>query len=354
MSIFKHIRWLQRARPAGSFAVAVAIGMTMGGAIAYAWLRASPAPVRALRESDIPSSSGYTFTDPLLGLAMSGNVATSDYNNLQQQVASYISQEKQSGLQVASVNFRDIEQSDGFTVSPDISYDPASLTKVPLMMAYYYLSETNPSILSDTITYSGATNLDAQEQIRSSTQLIPGARYTVDEMIDHMIRYSDNNAEQLLADHLASTGNLSILTNLFGDLGIKIDTNDTDNMTVQTYSLFLRVLFNATYLDRADSEKALRLLSETDFGSGIRAGVPSAVPVAEKFGDARIMNAANVQVGAELQDCGLVYYPEHTYILCVMTKGETIPHLEMVIAGISKIVYQDMQARYPASASSSR
>ena len=162
-----------------------------------------------------------------------------------------------------------------------------------------------------------------------------------------MILYSDNNAEQLLADHLAATNNLDVLSDLYDDLGIKIDPNNTDNMTVQAYSLYLRVLFNATYLDRADSEKALKLLSEVEFSDGIRAGVPSDVPVAEKFGDARMVDAAGTQVGAELQNCGLVYYPEHTYLLCIMTKGDDVQNLETTIAGISRIIYQDMQARFP-------
>ena len=218
-------------------------------------------------------------------------------------------------------------------------------------MAYYYLSETDPSILSDQIYYSGQPDLDVQEQIESKTQLKPGTSYSVDEMIDHMILYSDNNAEQLLADHLAATNNLAVLSDLFGDLGITVDPNSADNSTVQTYSLLLRVLYNATYLDRNDSEKALKLLSETDFVGGIRAGVPENVPVAEKFGDARMTDAAGTQVGAELQNCGLIYYPEHTYLLCIMTKGDDVADLEGAIAGISQIIYQDMLTRYPQQAS---
>ena len=168
-------------------------------------------------------------------------------------------------------------------------------------------------------------------------------------MIDHMILYSDNNAEQLLADHLAATDHLDVLNNLFGDLGIKVNTANTDNMTVQTYSLFLRVLYNATYLDRNDSEKALKLLSESEFSDGIRAGIPSNIAIAEKFGDARMADAAGTMVGAELQNCGLVYYPEHTYLLCIMTKGDTIPDLETAISGVSKLIYRSVEARYPQS-----
>jgi beta-lactamase class A len=336
------------AKTLGLILLVFVLGILTGTAGANFSQRQAPPKVQALRESDIPSSSGYTFTDPLIGLSSSDSTTpAAQYVHLDTTVATYIAQQKQNGLYSASIKFADIEQSGGFIINPDEEYDPASLTKVPLMMAYYYLAETDPSILSDQIRYAGQPDLDADEQIESKTQLTPGMSYSVDEMIDHMITYSDNNAEQLLADHLAATDHLDVLNNLFGDLGIKIDPQNTDNMAVQSYSLFLRVLFNATYLDRADSEKALKLLSETEFADGIRVGVPSSIPIAEKFGDARMIDAAGTQVGVELQNCGLVYYPDHTYLLCIMTKGDTVAHLESVIAGISKTIYQDMAARYP-------
>ena len=252
-------------------------------------------------------------------------------------------------LSSASVRFSDIEASEGFTINPDEQYDPASLTKVPLAMAYYQLAQNDSSILSQEITYTGESDLDADEQIESATQLTPGQTYTVEEMIEHMVRYSDNNAEQLLADHLSAIGQLGALQTLYGDLGIQINPNDPDYMTVQSYSLFLRVLFNATYLDRDYSEQLLQLLSQSDFTEGMRAGVPSDIPVAQKFGDARVPNSQGVQIGAELQDCGIVYYPDHPYILCIMTKGNSVTDLERVIAMVSQLAYQNLAGQYPQS-----
>lgn len=302
--------------------------------------------VRPLRESDIASSSGYAFTDPLLTVTSSGSDAP-EYAALQQQIQSYFNAQEQGSLSSGSVRFSDIEEQEGFTINPDDTYDPASLTKIPLAMAYYALAENDPTVLSQEIYYSGQPDLDAIEQIESPTQLTPGQSYTIEEMIEHMLRYSDNNAEQLLADHLSTIGQLDVLSTLFDDLGIKNDPNDPDDTTVQSYSLFLRVLFNATYLDRDYSEKLLQLLSEGDFTKGISAGVPSSVVVSQKFGDARIPNSQGVQVGAELQDCGIVYYPGHPYILCVMTKGDNVTDLEQVIAHVSQMAYQAVVARYP-------
>jgi beta-lactamase class A len=325
-----------------------AFGFLCGGIIAAAvtyFFFQQVAPVKVLRESDITSSGNYTFTDPLLSVTSAGSDAP-EYASLQKQVQSYLAAQTASGLSSASVRFGDIEASEGFTVNPDTMYAPASLTKVPLAMAYYALAEQDPSVLAQRITYTGP-DLDANEQIKSSVQLVPGQSYTVEQMIEHMIRYSDNNAEQLLADHLSAIGKLDALQSLFNDLGIKPNPENPDYMTAQSYSLFLRVLFNATYLDRDYSEKLLQLLSQTDFSAGLDAGVPNNISIAEKFGDARIPNAAGQQVGAELHNCGIIYYPSHPYLLCVMTKGDTIPDLERIIAGVSQIVFNSVESRYP-------
>jgi beta-lactamase class A len=333
------------------------LGYTVAGFIAGAlvaslaalifYTQTDPPTVKALRESDISSSSGYTYTDPLIGLTSNSGNTPQDYVPLQQQIQSYINTQNIAGLNSTSVKFSDILQSEGFTINPDELYDPASLTKVPLAMAYYDIAEQDPSILSDQIEYTGTPNLDANEQIRSAVQLMPGQSYSVETLIEHMIRYSDNNAEQLLADHLSATGNLKALNALFGDLGVKVNPDNTDYMTVQSYSLFLRVLFNATYLDRDYSEKLLQLLTQSDFSQGIDSGVPNNISVAEKFGYARIPDAQGNIIGAELQNCGIIYHPHHPYLLCIMTKGSDIPELERVIENISQIVFQTIEARYP-------
>ena len=54
--------------------------------------------------------------------------------------------------------------------------------------------------------------------------------------------------------------------------------------TAKNYSKVFFALLNATYLNKENSEKALELLSNTDFTQGIVAGVPNNIKVAHKFG----------------------------------------------------------------------
>jgi hypothetical protein len=85
------------------------------------------------------------------------------------------------------------------------------------------------------------------------------------------------------------------------------------------------------------SEQALELLAESDYGNALRAGINPAIPVAHKFG---LLTREAEPKERELHDCGIVYYPNNPYLLCVMSKS-TLPlsEIETTIADISKTVY---------------
>ena len=303
-----------------------------------------------LRQSDIPTArSEYTFIDPLL--ASKGGNPLPKYNEMKEQLSSYLSSQKDSGLISATVYFRDINEQGELSINGDELYTPASLFKVPVMMTYYKIAERNPAILTDRIYFAGETDHNSVEQIKSVVQLKPGTTYTVEQLIEHLIRYSDNNAVHLLTQHLLDTQNLNDYAEVFSDLGIDLKSmkDYSDSITAQQYSLFLRSLYNATYLNRTYSEKALALLSNTDFTEGIESGVPNEISVAQKFGEVRMTDSNGVLLGKQLNNCGIIYYPKHPYLLCVMTKmkGDNVRGLEDTVSAVSRIVYKNVQSLYP-------
>ena len=83
----------------------------------------------------------------------------------------------------------------------------------------------------------------------------------------------------------------------------------------------------------------MEILSKTTFKEGIVAGVPEGTVVAHKFG--QFLSTTNTADGVELHDCGIIYYPDYPYLLCVMTKGNSLDELKNVIKGISKITYEN-------------
>ena len=105
---------------------------------------------------------------------------------------------------------------------------------------------------------------------------------------------------------------------------------------------FYRILFNASYLNRADSEEVLKILSNTTYRNGIPAGVPENVLVAHKFGERYPTNVENNSQlhMLQLHDCGIIYYPKRPYILCIMTRGDNLETQQTVIAHISSFIYE--------------
>jgi beta-lactamase class A len=117
--------------------------------------------------------------------------------------------------------------------------------------------------------------------------------------------------------------------------------NEENSVSVHGYSGLFRILYNASYLNRNMSEKALQLLSLQDFPQGIVAGVPKGTVVAAKFGEkARGVDEKYHQ----LHEFGIVYHPKHAYILGIMTRGNDFEALSGVIRQISKLVYTEIDA----------
>lgn len=302
---------------------------------------------KALRQSDLTPDNLYKYIDPLLGLKNNEPRQSVVYASLEHAVSSFISSSIQSGnLFAASVIFRDVSISDGFSINPTEQYSPASLLKVPLMTAYFKAAQHNPSILNVRLIYSGTTDANLQEHFPSIVSLKPGTSYTVEELIEHMVRYSDNNAAELLTNYLNNSSVGGTYATLFGDLGVQsIDLTD-DFITIQAYTLFFRVLYNATYLDRDNSEKAMEILTKTDFTQGITSGVASTTPVAHKFGEFTLQTQSGSILKQELHDCGYIYAPAHTYLLCIMTKGRDFSELQKIVSGISRLVADGVKEKY--------
>lgn len=116
-------------------------------------------------------------------------------------------------------------------------------------------------------------------------------------------------------------------------------------ITVKDYVSFFRVLYNSTYLDRTLSEKALELLSKSEYQDGLEAGVPEEVRVAHKFGERKFEETGERQ----LHDCGIVYHPIRPFLMCVMTKGKSLNDLSSVIAALTKTAYAEVDKNINAS-----
>lgn len=281
---------------------------------------------------------GFKYINPLLECEVGGeNVEFKELVSFKSDLTNLVNSLKtKNWIDYSSVYFRDLNNGPWFGINEKEKFTPASLSKVPLMMAYYKEAETNPKVLYRSISFEGIRDENASQNIKPSRRLERGKSYRVEELIHRMIVYSDNNASGLLNKN----ADQKRLVEVFTDLGLPLPIGDTENnFTVKQYATFFRILFNASYLNREMSIKALELLSKTEFRDGIVGGIPPDVQVVHKFGE-REYPGKNKE--KQMHDCGIVYYPEHPYLLCIMTRGSSFERLDDSIKQISAFVFKNV------------
>lgn len=276
------------------------------------------------------------FTNPLLECReLDENLSGREKKDLQNQIKDKITTWQNEGkIEKASVYYRDLNNGPWFGIKEDDKFNPGSLLKLPLAMSFFAQSEYDPDLLKKQIEYDkGSSDLESAQAFSEFKGLEDKKVYSVSDLITIMLTESSNEAALVLAQ-LAGKDQLG---QVYDDFGIDEPVAGQDYSTdVHSYSSFFRILYNATYLDRVDSENLLKLLTTTKFKDGLVAGVPLSVPVAHKFGSRAI---AGEQV-KQLHDCGIVYVPKNPYTLCIMTQGANYNDLAAAIKEISAIVYR--------------
>lgn len=278
----------------------------------------------------------YKYINPLLECDSSNSISSNkNLLGLRKQLEEIISNEiDKKNITFAAVYYRDLNNGPWLGINERELFSPASLIKVPLMIAYYKMAETDPSILEKTIT-----NLDTynpkEQNFPPEEHLEPNQTYTVNDLIRRMIVFSDNMAYKNLLENIDS----SLVFKVYTDLGVDIseaNQNPSGNIiSVKGYASFYRVLFNSSYLNKNYSEKALELLSHSTFNKGLVASLPRDIIVSHKFGERQYLETGEKQ----LHDCGIVYDLRKPYLLCVMTRGNNFTNAAKTIDSISKTTF---------------
>jgi len=282
-----------------------------------------------------PGSVKYRLLNPLL--AEDSSVEFTELRPFGYKVRALAEESKKAGRAThVSVYFRDLENGPLFGVSMEEKFSPASLLKVPLMMAALKEAEADPALLDRRVRN------EQRELARAGIDafaLAPGAEYSVDSLLRAMITASSNDAAILLRSVISAEA----LDAVFRDFGMIIPGVRAldDSMTVREYASFFRILYNAAYLDKEMSGKALEYLTLSEFKRGLVAGLPPGTVAAHKFGERSFIDSKTKQ----LHDCGIVYHPARPYVLCVMTRGDDFDALSAVIKDVSALIYEEVSTQ---------
>jgi beta-lactamase class A len=274
--------------------------------------------------------TGFEFVHPLL--AAEPECEAPRFADLRNTITEVVENLKNdSALTSASVYVRSFALGEWLSFNEAEHYDPASMLKVPLLLSALTLAEKDPELMDRPFN---CLSSPAKGVSFDSHHAIPGMSYTVRQLLEFMVKYSDNNATATILHMIAPQD----FMNTFIKVGLAAPKMSSTNyaMTARDYSMFMKALYNSALLSPERSEYALALMTGSDFKQGLLAGLPDSVQVSHKFGE------AGNGVESQLHETGIIYLDKGPYLVTVMTRGPKMEQLPSAVAAISKVVYECM------------
>jgi beta-lactamase class A len=289
------------------------------------------------------ADNDFHFVNPLLECDLGPQyIAQGKPRPSQKLIEVAINKLKNSGaISDAAVYYRDLNNGPWVGVNSTMQFIPASLLKVPLAMRVYKEVERNPALLQGLVKVPKLSEAEFKIHYQPAVKIQEGEVYNLQQMLEHMLVYSDNGAVDSLMPLLPHNA----LDEMFKELHLSLPKqNEVEFISVRDYSSFFRVLFNASYISQQYSEEMLELLSHTTFKDGIVKYLPEDIVVAHKFGEAVVQDVSGTLTN-QIHNCGIVYYPGHPYALCIMTRGTDAAKLAEAVASISKVIYEEVDSQ---------
>lgn len=241
---------------------------------------------------------------------------------------------------------RDLRSTHFAGVNETESFYGASLLKLPLIIASYKQAEIQPEILAKNIKYDGGASLNDNQSIEIRDKLVSGTTYTIKELIDRSVIYSDNISAQILYENLPP-GYFDLILNAVGIKYKLSDGSDEILVAPRTYANLFRLLYNTSYLTAEYSNEILETLTKVDYRNGAMKHLPPSLKVAHKFAERTVEDPITKKVMLrQLHECGLVYLNnnEDSYSFCIMIEGKDFADLEKIQQDYSLIIYNRMKS----------
>jgi len=312
------------------------LGIVLGGLTMFLIHKKTKSSVKQTYKQE--REGGFRYINPLLDC---DNFQSSDlrkHANLKEDINQYISEaKKDKKVSHVAVYFRDLNNGPWIGINEFEYFTPASLLKIPIVMAVLKKAESNPGFLQNQIAFEAPPKGNYVTNIGDKIKIKQGETYTVEQLIEYTLMHSDNNAKDILEWFIGP----AYVDSVYLHMGVNVINRDksADFVNIKEYSSFFRILYNASFLSREHSEKTLELLSNIEFNDGIPSKLPKDIAVSHKYGE-RGYRDSNIK---QLHDCGIVYAKNNPYLICIMTKGDDFKNLTDFIAGLSELVYKTIE-----------
>lgn len=198
-----------------------------------------------------------------------------------------------------SLYLRNLKTSETLIVNPKQTFYSASLFKIPVVVAVMQDIEDGKYKLTDKITYTKEFYFNGSGSIQNNKE---GTQYTIEELINKLLKESDNAAQAMLMSHLTNDTPYALMPN-----SNRITTTDVGNI--------LEDLYSDAYLKEPSIDYILEKMTKTLFDDRLNLGLPTDVVFSHKIG--------NWAESGSWHDCGIMKYENNAYAVCLMSKGTT-------------------------------
>lgn len=229
------------------------------------------------------------------------------------------------GGQKIGVYIQDATTGAWLGINEDEHFVPASLLKVPIAMAIYKQVELGSLSFEDELI---VRQEDIDPEAGVPDRYTVGNSYKVRELLEWMLKLSDNTAKNMLKGSVDPED----INSVFTHVGINNPyTSDTSSQYVspRQYERMFKALYFSTYLKAENSQALLNLLTDTRVEGLLSSRLPWEAQVSHKYGERP----------DSLHDCGIVYHAHSPYFICMMTQGIDINQAKDLISDMSLEVY---------------
>ncbi len=258
-----------------------------------------------------------------------------EFKKLEQSLQEYVNSITQNNGSEIAVYVKDLSTEYEIKINSDKRIPSASLVKIPIMAAVYYLVDQGKLSLNEKLVYKKKYRCGGSGIIKRSRY---GTKFTVKELVDLMITLSDNVATHMLIDRIG----IKNLNKIFKDLGLKntnidrfvMDLSARDKgienyTTAEDMSLLLEKMYRGKLVSKEASIEMLLTMLKQRISDRIPKRLPLYVAVAHKTGLMR-----NV-----CHDAGIVYTNNGDFIICVLTYNINPQLAKDIIADVAYMTY---------------
>jgi beta-lactamase class A len=217
-----------------------------------------------------------------------------------------------------------IDLNTGFSygINENEEFEPASLIKLPVMVAMYI--ENEEGRLSLEVKYK-LRNEDKVGGAGSLYSKPEGYEITYKDLIRIMGKQSDNTAFNI-ARYTLGEETINRTLEKIGMQNTRLSENKT---TPEDIGRFFEELWNGNIIRDDHKDELLGYLTDTLYEEWIAAGVPVGVRVAHKFG--REVNVVN--------DAGIVY-SQKPFVIVLLSEGVVEKEADSIFPELTKLVYE--------------